>query len=238
MISPCSLAHESLPSALLQMVSLALLLHASMIRVLSDRLFDIAAYLLPLLLVDPYLDSFPQGLISVEYQFADTSFEFAYQFLYVISVDEQWYMLAQRHGDGICCIGSVLFQYLWDGFLVPSFQQTQLSHEVIIVSWLKAYFLHQIFGVFLLIVHAQPFGNIVDPRPLQPSPIPLPLHHPLALLIIFNAHQLLIAHHRLNLPELWRIHHLCLKMLLDEFHQVTSPYLFVLFGTKDGHCSP
>lgn len=61
-------------------------------------------------------------------------------------------------------------------------------------------------------------------------PIPLSLHHPLALLIIFDAHQLLIAHHRLNLPELRSIHHLSLQMLLDEFLQVTPPYLFVLFG--------
>ena len=63
-------------------------------------------------------------------------------------------------------------------------------------------------------------------------PIPLSLHHPLALLIIFDAHQLLIAHHRLNLPELRSIHHLSLQMLLDEFLQVTPPYLFVLFCNK------
>ena len=125
-----------------------------MIGVLSCRLFDIAAYLLAFLLVVPGLDSYHQGLIAVEYQFADTSFVFAYQFLYVVSVDEQWDMLSQRHGVGIRCIGSVLIQYLWNGFLVPSFQQSQQSHEVIIVSWLKAYFLHQIFGVFLFIVHA------------------------------------------------------------------------------------
>ena len=141
-------------------------------------------------------------------------------------------MLAQRHGDGISSIRPVLGQYLWNGFLVPTLQQSQQSHEVIIVSWLKVYFLHQILGVFLFIVHAQPFGNIVDPRPLHPSPIPLPLHHPLALLIIFDAHQLLIAHHRRNLPELRNIHHLCLQMLLDEFLQVTPPYLFVLFSNE------
>ena len=153
-----------------------LLLHAPMIGVLSCCLFDRAAYLLAFLLVVPYLDCFHQGLIAVEYQFVDTPFVFAYQFLYVISVDEQWYMLAQRHGDGICCIGSILLQYLWDGFLMSSFQQSQLSHEIIIVSWLKAYFLHQIFGVFLFIVHAQPFRNIVDPRSLHLGPIPLSLH--------------------------------------------------------------
>ena len=79
---------------------------------------------LPLLLIVPCLDSFNQGMIAVEYQFADTSFIFADQFLYVITVDEQWYMFAQRHGYGIRSIGPVLLQYLWDGFLVPSFQQT------------------------------------------------------------------------------------------------------------------
>lgn len=84
----------------------------------------------------------------------------------------------------------------------------------------------------LPIVHTQPFGNIVDPRPLHPSPISLSLHHPLALLIIFDAHQLLIAHHRLNLPELRSIHHLSLQMLLDEFLQVTPPCLLVLFGNE------
>lgn len=119
-----------------------------MIWVLNSRLFDIAAYLLTFLLVVPYLDSFHQGLTTVEYQFPDTSFVFAYQFLYVIMVDEQWYMLAQYHGDGIRSIGSVLLQYLWDGFLMPSFLQSQLSCEVMIVSWLKAYFLHQIFGEY------------------------------------------------------------------------------------------
>ena len=41
-------------------------------------------------------------------QFPDTSFVFTYQFLYVITVNEQWYMLAQSYGNGIHCIGSVL----------------------------------------------------------------------------------------------------------------------------------
>ena len=85
-----------------------------MIGVLSGRLLDITAYLLAFLFVVPYLDSFHQGLIAAEYQFADTSFVFAYQFLYVITVDEQWYMFAQCHGDGIRCIWSVLLQYLWE----------------------------------------------------------------------------------------------------------------------------
>ena len=161
-----------------------------MIGVLSGCLFDIAAYLLTFLLVVPYLDCFYQGLIAVEYQFPDTSFVFAYQFLYVISVDEQWYMLAQCHGDGIRCIGSVLLQYLWNGFLMPSFQQTQLSHEVIIVPWFKTYFLHQIFGVFLFIVLAQPFGNIVDSWSLHLGAITLLLHRPFSLLVPCNAQQL------------------------------------------------
>lgn len=141
-------------------------------------------------------------------------------------------MLAQRHGDAISSIRPILGQYLWNGLLVPTFQKPQQSHEVIIVSWLKTHFLQEILGVFLLIIHAQPFRNIVDSWSLHPSPIPLPLHHPLALLIIFDAHQLLIVHHRLNLPELRSIHHLSLQMLLDEFHQVTPPNLFVLFRNK------
>ena len=61
-----------------------------MIGVLSCCLFDIAAYLLAFLLVVQRFDSFHQGLIAVEYQFADTSFVFANQVLYVITVDEQW----------------------------------------------------------------------------------------------------------------------------------------------------
>ena len=101
-----------------------LLLHAPMIGILPSRLFDIATYLLPFLLIVPCLDSLNQGVIAVEYQFADTSLVFAYQFLYIITVDEQWYMFAQRHGYGIRSIGSVLLQYLWDGFLVPSFHRS------------------------------------------------------------------------------------------------------------------
>ena len=78
-----------------------------------------------------------------------------------------------RKTDGIRCIGSVLFQYLWNGFLMPTLQQTQQSRKVIIIPRLKAYFLHQIFGVFLFIVHAQPFRNIVDSRSLHLGAIPL-----------------------------------------------------------------
>ena len=115
---------------------------------------------------------------------------------------------------------------------MPSLQQTQLCHEVIIVSWFKAYFLHQIFGVFLFIVHAQPFRNIVDSRSLHFGAIPLLLHHSFTLLIIFDANQLLIVHHILYLPELRCIHHLCLQMLLDDFFQIASPCLLVLFGNK------
>lgn len=59
--------------------------------ILSDK----SAYLLAFLLVVPYLDCFHQGLITVEYQFPDTSFVFAYQFLYIITVDEQWYVFAR-----------------------------------------------------------------------------------------------------------------------------------------------
>ena len=111
-------------------------------------------------------------------------------------------------------------------------QQSQLSREVIIVPWLKAYFLHQIFGVFLFIVHAQPFRYIVDSRSLHLSSIPLSLHHPLTPFIIFDAHQLLMVHHSLYLPELRCIHHLSLQILLDDFCQIAFPRLLVLFGNK------
>lgn len=67
-------------------------LHPSKMLVLSCILSDKSTNLLTFLLVVPYLDSFHQGLIAVEYQFSDTSFVFANQFLYVITVDEQWYM--------------------------------------------------------------------------------------------------------------------------------------------------
>ena len=200
--------------------------------VLSCILSDKSTYLLAFLLVVPRLDSFHQDLIAVEYQFSDTSFVFAYQFLYVISVDEQRYMLAQRHSDGIRCIGSVLLQYLWDRFLVPSFQQTQLCHKVIIVSWLKAYFLHQIFGEFLFIVHAQPFGNIVDSRSLHLGAIPLLLHGAFSLLVPFDAQQLFFPYLEFYISELRCIHHLFLQMLLDDYCQITSLCLLVLFGNE------
>ena len=115
---------------------------------------------------------------------------------------------------------------------MPSFQQTQLSHKVIIVSWLKAYFLHQIFGVFLFIVNAQPFRNIVNSRSLHLGAIPLLLHGPFSLLVPFDAYQLLIVHHILYLPELRGIHHLRLQMLLDGFCQIAFPCLLVLFGNE------
>lgn len=209
-----------------------------MIWVLSGYLFDIAAYLLSFLLVVPYLDSFHQGLIAVEYQFTDTSFVFAYQFLYVISVDEQWYMLAQRHGDAISSIRPVLGQNLWDGFLVPSFQQSQLSHKVIIVSWLKAYFLHQIFGVFLVIVYAQPFGNIVDSRSLHLGAITLLLHRPFSLLVPFNAQQLLfpyLSSISLNSGVFITSAFRCILMTFVRYRRHASLFSSV---TNGGHCSP
>ena len=116
---------------------------------------------------------------------------------------------------------------------MPSFQQTQQSHEIIIVSWLKAYFLHQIFGVFLFIIHAHPFRNLVDSRSLHLSAIPLLFHGPFSLLVPFDAYQLLVVHHGLYLPELRGIHHLRLQMLLDDFCQIASPCLLVLFS-KEG----
>ena len=115
---------------------------------------------------------------------------------------------------------------------MPSFQQTQQSRKVIIISWLKAYFLHQIFEVFLFIVHAQPFRYIVDSRSLHLGAIPLLLHGPFSLLIPFDAQQLFFPYLEFNIPELRCIHHLCLQMLLDYFFQIASPCLLVLFGNE------
>lgn len=115
---------------------------------------------------------------------------------------------------------------------MASFQQTQQSHEVIIVSWLKAYFLHQIFGVFLFIVHAQPFRNIVDSRSLHLGAIPLLLHRPFSLLVLFDAQQLFFPYLEFNISELRCIHHLCLQMLLDDFCQIPSPCLLVLLDNE------
>ena len=115
---------------------------------------------------------------------------------------------------------------------LPSFQQTQLSHEVIIISWLKAYFLHQIFGVFLFIVHAQPFRYIVDSQSLHLGTIPLLLHRPFSLLVPFNAQQLFFPYLEFNIPELRCMHHLCLQMLLDDFCQIALPYLLILVGNE------
>lgn len=115
---------------------------------------------------------------------------------------------------------------------MPSFQQTQLRHEFIIVSWLKVYFLHQIFGVFLFIVHAQSFRNIVDSRSLHLGAIPLLLHRPFPLLVPFYAQQFFFPNLEFNIPELRCIHHFSLQMLLDDFFQITSPYLLVLFGNE------
>ena len=115
---------------------------------------------------------------------------------------------------------------------MPSFQQTQLSHKVIIVSWLKAYFLHQIFGVFLFIVHAQPFRYIVDSRSLHLGAIPLLLHGPFSLLVPFYAQQLFFPYLEFYLPELRCIHHLFPQMLLDDFCQITFPCLLILFGNE------
>ena len=49
---------------------------------------------------------------------------------------------------------------------------------------------------------------------------------------IFDTNQLLIVHHRLYLPELRCIHHLCLQMLLDYFFQIALPCILVFFGNE------
>lgn len=119
-----------------------------------------------------------------------------------------------------------------DGFLVPSFHQSQLCHEIIIVPWLKAYFLHQIFGVFLFLVHAQPFRNIVDSRSLHLVAISLLLHGPFSLLVPFYAQQLFFPYLEFNISGLRCIHHLFPQMLLDDFCQIAFPCLLVLFGNE------
>ena len=115
---------------------------------------------------------------------------------------------------------------------MPSFQQTQLSRKVIIISWLKAYFLHQISGVFLFIVHAQPFRNIVNSRSLHLGAIPLLFHGPFSLLVPFDAQKFFFPYLEFNISELGCIHHFCLQMLLNDFWQIPSPCLLVLFGNK------
>ena len=115
---------------------------------------------------------------------------------------------------------------------MPTFQQSQQSREVIIVSWFKAYFLHQIFGVFLLIVHAQPFRNIVDSRSLHLGAIPLLLHGPFSLLVPFYAQQLFFPYLEFNIPKLRCIHHSAFRCFLITFCQIPSPCLLVLFGNE------
>lgn len=62
--------------------------------------------------------------------------------------------------------------------------------------------------------------------------IPLLFHGPFSLLVPFDAQQLFFPYLDFNIFEFRCIHHLCLQMLLDEFHQVASPCLLVLFGNE------
>ena len=48
----------------------------------------------------------------------------------------------------------------------------------------------------------------------------------------FDAQQLFFPYLEFYLPELRCIHHLFLQMLLDDFCQIASPSLLVLFGNK------
>lgn len=78
--------------------------------VLSCILSDKSTYLLAFLLVVPRLDSLHQDLIAVEYQFPDTSFVFAHQFLYIITVD----------GSGICLHSVMAMAYAASGLFFSS----------------------------------------------------------------------------------------------------------------------
>lgn len=62
--------------------------------------------------------------------------------------------------------------------------------------------------------------------------IPLLLRSPFYLLVPFYAQQLFFPYLELNIPELRCIHHLFLQMLLDDFCQIPSPCLLVLFGNE------
>ena len=50
--------------------------------------------------------------------------------------------------------------------------------------------------------------------------------------VTFNAQQLFFPYLDFNIPELRCIHHFCLQMLLDDFCQIASPCLLVLFGNE------
>ena len=81
-------------------------------------------------------------------------------------------------------------------------------------------------------VHAQSFRNMIDPRLLHLVAIPLLLHGPFYLLVTFDTSRLFFPNLEFYLPELWCIHHIFLQMLLDDFCQIASPCLLVLFGNE------
>ena len=88
------------------------------------------------------------------------------------------------------------------------------------------------WGIVLLSLWYSGIPPGVSPRSLHLGAIPLLLHRPFPILVPFDAQQLFFPYLAFNIPELRCIHHLCLQMLLDEFHQVASPCLLVLFGNE------
>ena len=50
--------------------------------------------------------------------------------------------------------------------------------------------------------------------------------------VSFDAQQLFFPYLDFNIPELRCIHHLFLQMLLDDFCQIASPCLLVLFSNE------
>lgn len=57
-------------------------------------------------------------------------------------------------------------------------------------------------------------------------------HRLFPLLVPFYAQQLFFPYLDFNISEFRCIHHFCLQMLLDDYCQIASPCLFVLFGNK------
>ena len=74
--------------------------------------------------------------------------------------------------------------------------------------------------------------STIDSRSLHLGAIPLLLHGPFSLLVPFYAQQLFFPYLEFNISGLRCIHHLCLQILLDDFCQIASPCLLVLFGNK------
>ena len=87
-------------------------------------------------------------------------------------------------------------------------------------------------GIVLLSLWYSGIPPDVSPRSLLLGAIPLLLHRPFSLLVLFDAQQLFFPYLEFNISEFRCIHHFCLQMLLDDYCQITSPCLLVFFGNK------